>query len=223
MKTKILFADDEGHYRKLISAFLEKEGYEVILASNGREAIDKYFSIPDISLVILDVMMPKYNGYEVCDTIRAESDVKILMLTAMGEEHHEVDGFEKGADEYISKPFSYPILMARIKALLKHRVSNEELKIGEEIVVVPISNELILNNKTYQLTNKETELLVLLFENKGLVLTREKLLNSVWGYDYDKDPRTLDTHIKSLRSKMGSNNYIKTVRGKGYMLIDEID
>ena len=194
-RIKILVVDDESRMRKLVKDFLVRENYEVIEAGDGEEALDKFYEDKDIALIVLDVMMPKLNGWEVCREVRQTSKVPVIMLTAKGDESDELNGFELGADEYISKPFSPKILVARVTALLRR--TN---KIGQEADV-----------------REEFELLEYFIDNQGVALSRERILNSVWSYDYFGDARTIDTHVKKLRSKMmDKGNYIKTVWGLGY-------
>ena len=217
---KILVVDDESRMRKLVHDFLAKAGYQILEAGDGAEALDIFFANNDIALVILDVMMPKLNGYEVLKEIRAYSKVPVVMLTARGEEHDELKGFELGVDEYISKPFSPKILVARVQALLRRNTGgtdNEVLEVGG-IVLNKSAHTVVIDGKDVDLSYKEFELLTYFMENKGIALSREKILNSVWNYDYFGDARTIDTHVKKLRSKMGEkgNEYIKTIWGMGY-------
>ena len=217
---KILVVDDESRMRKLVHDFLTKAGYIILEAEDGAQALDVFWANNDIALVILDVMMPKLDGYEVLKEIRSYSKVPVVMLTARGEEHDELKGFELGVDEYISKPFSPKILVARVQALLRRhaRVDDSEiLEIGG-IVLDKSAHTVTINGKDVELSYKEFELLTYFMENKGLALSREKILNSVWNYDYFGDARTIDTHVKKLRSKMGEkgNEYIKTIWGLGY-------
>lgn len=215
---KILVVDDESRMRKLVHDFLAKAGYQILEAEDGAEALDIYFANSDIALVILDVMMPKLNGYEVLKEIRAYSKVPVVMLTARGEEHDELKGFELGVDEYISKPFSPKILVARVLALLRRNKENtgsEVLEVGD-IRLDKAAHTVTIAGKDVELSYKEFELLTYLMENKGIALSRERILNSVWNYDYFGDARTIDTHVKKLRSKLGECDYIKTVWGLGY-------
>ena len=218
-KVKILVVDDESRMRKLVRDFLVKKDYAVVEAADGQEAIDIFFEQQDISLVILDVMMPKMDGWEVLKEIRAYSKVPVIMLTAKGDESDELSGFELGVDEYISKPFSPKILVARVDALLRRsNLINEEAKLEyKEIVLDKASHTVTVSGKNIELSFKEFELLAYFMENKGLALSREKILNHVWNYDYFGDARTIDTHVKKLRSKMGEcGDYIKTIWGMGY-------
>lgn len=227
MKQKILVVDDEARLRKLVHDFLVRADYEVLEASDGNEALDLFYANNDISLIILDVMMPHKNGYQVLSEIREESDVPVIMLTARGEEEDELLGFSSGADEYISKPFSPKVLVARVGALLK-RSSGGESQPSSNISIGGIelsvdAHEVHIDGKLIELSVKEFELLEFFIRNKGLALSREKILNSVWDYDYFGDARTIDTHVKKLRSKMGDKgSYIKTIWGMGYKFeIDE--
>ena len=220
---KILVVDDESRMRKLVHDFLAKAGYQVLEAEDGVEAVDIFFSRKDISLIILDVMMPKMDGYQVLKEIRNYSKVPVMMLTARAEEHDELKGFELGVDEYISKPFSPKILVARVEALLRRnreRASDDILEING-IVVNKSAHTVAVDGVSIDLSYKEFELLTYFMENKGLALSREKILNSVWNYDYFGDARTIDTHVKKLRSKMGEKgDYIKTIWGMGYKFED---
>ena len=214
---KILVVDDEARMRKLVNDFLTKSGYEVIEASDGEEAIDIFFEKNDIDMVVLDVMMPKMDGWQVLEQIRRFSTVPIIMLTARAEEKDELLGFKMGVDEYISKPFSPKILVARIEAILKRNNNFEEtIEIGG-ITIDKTAHQVIIEGENIELSYKEFELLSYFVANKGIALSREKILNSVWNYDYFGDARTIDTHVKKLRSKMGSKGeYIKTIWGMGY-------
>lgn len=216
---KILIVDDESRMRKLVGDFLIKKGYSVVEAEDGVRALDVFFDNNDISLIILDVMMPKLDGFEVLKQIREYSKVPVIMLTAKGEEHDELKGFESGADEYISKPFSPKILVARVEALLRRsNLIGEELNLEEGgIVIDKAAHVVTIDGKVIDLSFKEFELLTYFMENKSIALSREKILNHVWNYDYFGDARTIDTHVKKLRSKMGDKgDYIKTVWGMGY-------
>lgn len=218
-KLKILVVDDESRMRKLVRDFLVKQDFEVIEAADGEEALDKFYADKEIALIILDVMMPKMNGWDVCKEIRETSNVPIIMLTAKGEESDELLGFDIGADEYISKPFSPKILVARVEAILRRtgkKAEEEVLEIGG-IVIDRLAHQVKADGKELELSYKEFELLTYFIENKGIALSREKILNHVWNYDYFGDARTIDTHVKKLRSKLGSRGeYIKTIWGMGY-------
>ena len=215
---KILMVDDEARMRKLVKDFLAIKGYKVIEAEDGEQAVDIFFKEKDIGLVILDVMMPKMDGWEVCRTLRRYSQVPIIMLTARSEERDELLGFELGVDEYISKPFSPKILVARIEAILRRgNAGTGEILEAAGIRVDKDAHEASVDGQPVDLSNKEFELLTYFMENQGMALSREKILNNVWNYDYFGDARTIDTHVKKLRSKMGEKGeYIKTIWGMGY-------
>ena len=215
---KVLMVDDEERMRKLVKDFLTIKGYRVLEAGDGEEAIDIFFKEKDISLVILDVMMPKMDGWEVCRTIRKYSQVPIIMLTARGEEQDELQGFSLGVDEYISKPFSPKILVARVEAILRRSstMSQEVIDVGG-IHIDKSAHQVLVDGKNVDLSYKEFELITYFAENQGIALSREKILNNVWNYDYFGDARTIDTHVKKLRSKLGDKgDYIKTIWGMGY-------
>lgn len=215
---KILVVDDEQRMRKLVRDFLVKKGFQVLEASNGEEAIDVFFSEKNIELVILDVMMPKMDGWAVCREIRQYSQVPIVMLTAKSGEKDELLGFELGVDEYISKPFSPKVLVARVEAILRRTGASTEdiLEIGG-ITLDKSAHEVTIDGNKLELSFKEFELLTYFIDNKGIALSREKILNNVWNYDYYGDARTIDTHVKKLRNKMGDKgSYIKTIWGMGY-------
>lgn len=215
---KILVVDDEARMRKLVKDFLLIKGFQVIEAENGEEAVDIFFEQKDIALILLDVMMPKMDGWEVCKTIRQYAQVPIVMLTARSEERDELQGFKLGVDEYISKPFSPKILVARVEALLRRSqgASDESVDMGG-IRIDKAAHEVTIEGTTIDLSYKEFELLTYFVENQGLALSREKILNNVWNYDYFGDARTIDTHVKKLRSKMGKKgDCIKTIWGMGY-------
>ena len=216
---KILVVDDESRMRKLVRDFLTKDGYIVIEAEDGQQALDIFYEDNDIALIILDVMMPKRDGWEVCREIRESSKVPIIMLTARGEERDELLGFELGVDEYISKPFSPKILAARVSAILRRTGQTQDNDITEVggIEVNKVAHTVKVDGKEIELSYKEFELLSYFIENKGVALSREKILNSVWNYDYFGDARTIDTHVKKLRSKLGDKgDMIKTIWGMGY-------
>ena len=220
-KCKILIVDDESRMRKLVKDFLVKSEYQVLEAENGEEALDVFFAQNDIDLVILDVMMPKMDGWQVCREIRAVSKVPIIMLTAKSDERDELLGFELGVDEYISKPFSPKILVARVEAILRRAAQfSAETRLSAGGIEVDKSAHIVtIDGKEVDLSFKEFELLVYFMENQGIALSREKILNSVWNYDYFGDARTIDTHVKKLRSKLGDKGeMIKTIWGLGYKL-----
>lgn len=216
---KILVVDDESRMRKLVKDFLSKKNFQVLEAGDGEEAMDVFYKEKDIALIILDVMMPKMDGWEVCREVRKNSKVPIIMLTARGDERDELLGFELGVDEYISKPFSPKILVARVEAILRRSGQNsqEEVISAGGITIDKAAHQASVDGKIMELSYKEFELLTYFLENEGIALSREKILNSVWNYDYFGDARTIDTHVKKLRSKMGDKgDYIKTVWGMGY-------
>ena len=217
-KTKILVVDDESRMRKLVKDFLVRSNYDVIEAENGEQALDIFFQTKGIEMIILDIMMPKIDGWQVCREIRQYSDVPIIMLTAKGDEKDELLGFELGVDEYISKPFSPKILVARVEAVLRRTASTDEevIEIGG-ITLDKAAHQLKIDNVAIDLSYKEFELLTYFVINEGVALSREKILNNVWSYDYFGDARTIDTHVKKLRSKMGDKGkLIKTIWGLGY-------
>ena len=222
---KILVVDDESRMRKLVKDFLTKKNFQVLEAGNGEEAMDIFYEEKDIALIILDVMMPKMDGWEVCREIRKNSKVPIIMLTARSDERDELLGFDLGVDEYISKPFSPKILVARVEAILRRTGQNnpEDVISAGGIVIDKAAHLATVDGKPMEISFKEFELLTYFLENQGIALSREKILNSVWNYDYFGDARTIDTHVKKLRSKMGDKGeYIKTVWGMGYKFeVDE--
>ncbi|MBU9738144.1 response regulator transcription factor [Diplocloster agilis] len=218
-RLKILVVDDESRMRKLVSDFLTKQNYEVLEAEDGAQAIDLFFKVKDIALIILDVMMPKMDGWQVCREIRQYSRVPIIMLTARADERDELQGFELGVDEYVTKPFSPKILVARVEAILRRAnaiVSDDILSAGG-IEVNKAAHIVTIDGSAVELSYKEFELLTYFMENQGRALSREKILNNVWNYDYFGDARTIDTHVKKLRSKLGGKgDFIKTIWGMGY-------
>lgn len=219
-KIKILVVDDESRMRKLVRDFLVREDYEVLEAGDGEAALDIFYQEKNIALIILDVMMPKMNGWDVCREVRETSKVPIIMLTAKGDEEDELTGFELGVDEYISKPFSPKILVARVGAILRRSGNAPEegklLSIGG-IVIDQTAHTVTVDGRQIELSFKEFELLTYFMENEGIALSREKILNHVWNYDYFGDARTIDTHVKKLRAKIGEKgDYIKTIWGMGY-------
>lgn len=219
-KIKILVVDDESRMRKLVKDFLVRENYEVLEAGDGEEALDIFYREKDIALLILDVMMPKINGWNVCREIRETSKVPIIMLTAKAEEEDELNGFDLGVDEYISKPFSPKILVARVGAILRRsqKTGTEEKHLAAGGIVIDRSAHMVtVDGERVDLSFKEFELLTYFVENQGIALSREKILNHVWNYDYFGDARTIDTHVKKLRAKIGKKgDYIKTIWGMGY-------
>ena len=216
---KILVVDDESRMRKLVKDFLTKKGVTVIEAGDGEEAVDKFFEVKDIALIILDVMMPKMDGWQVCREIRQYSKVPIIMLTAKSDEKDELQGFDLGVDEYITKPFSPKILVARVEAILRRSnvlAADDTMEAGG-IELNKAAHEVLIDGKSVELSYKEFELLAYFMSNQGVALSRERILNNVWNYDYFGDARTIDTHVKKLRSKLGAKGeYIKTIWGMGY-------
>ncbi len=220
-RLKVLMVDDESRMRKLVRDFLMKKGYEVLEAEDGEKAMDIFFQIKDIALIVLDVMMPKMDGWQVCREVRAHSDVPIIMLTARGDERDELQGFQLGVDEYVTKPFSPSILVARIEAILRRtgQGSQESTLTCGAIELNKTAHIVKIEDGEVDLSYKEFELLSYFMENKGIALSREKILNNVWNYDYFGDARTIDTHVKKLRSKLGaSGDMIKTIWGMGYKM-----
>ncbi len=218
-RLKILVVDDESRMRKLVRDFLVKGSYDVVEAEDGSAALDIFYEQKDIALIILDVMMPKIDGWEVCREIRSHSKVPIIMLTAKGDERDELQGFQLGVDEYISKPFSPKILVARVEAILRRtkQTSSDEVMEAGGIQLNKSAHMVLIDGKQVDLSYKEFELMAYFMENKGIALSREKILNNVWNYDYFGDARTIDTHVKKLRSKMGvKGDMIKTIWGMGY-------
>ncbi|MDP5275592.1 response regulator transcription factor [Chengkuizengella axinellae] len=220
MDRTILFVEDEERLREIGVDYFSSEGFTVLEAGDGKQALE-LFEVNHVDLLILDVMLPELDGWAVCKRIRNESDVPIIMLTARTEEEDKLMGFDLGADEYVTKPFSPKVLVARAKTLIKRAEgtignNNEKIKLND-IEINKKSRQVKVENRELTLTHKEYELLVYLIENKGIVLTREKLLNQVWGYDFFGDLRTVDTHIKKIRSKLGQKaKFIKTVIRTGY-------
>ena len=225
-KLKILVVDDESRMRKLVRDFLVKKDYEVLEAGDGVEALDLFFARQDISLVILDIMMPRMDGWQTCREIRSYSKVPIIMLTAKSDEKDELQGFELGVDEYITKPFSPKILVARVEAILRRAnliVPEEVIRVGG-IEIDKAAHLVRIDGENVDLSYKEFELLTYFAENQGIALSRERILNNVWNYDYFGDARTIDTHVKKLRSKMGEKgNLIKTIWGMGYKFSETLD
>lgn len=218
-KIKILVVDDESRMRKLVKDFLEREGFEVLEAGGGMEAMEIFYEEKEIALIILDVMMPKMDGWQVCREVRQSSKVPIIMLTARSEERDELQGFDLGIDEYISKPFSPKILVARVEAVLRrtHGIDASSVMDAGGIEIDKSAHMVKIDGKEIDLSFKEFELLTYFVENQGIALSREKILNNVWNYDYFGDARTIDTHVKKLRNKLGDKgNYIKTIWGMGY-------
>ncbi len=223
-RLKILVVDDESRMRKLVRDFLIKSGYDVIEAGDGEEALDIFFKEKEIALIVLDVMMPKMDGWQVCREIRSYSKAPIIMLTARADEQDELQGFQLGVDEYVTKPFSPKILVARIEAILRrtNQAVNEEVMSCSGIEMDKAAHQVKIDGKPIELSYKEFELLAYFLENRGIALSRERILNNVWNYDYFGDARTIDTHVKKLRSKMGEKGeLIKTIWGMGYKLEED--
>ncbi len=216
-KDKILIVDDETRMRKLIGDFLVANDFDIVEAADGEEALKVFYETKGISLIVLDVMMPKLDGYGTLKMIRKDSKVPVVMLTAKGEENDQIKGFQAGADDYVQKPFSPKVLVARINAILKRNdTSNENVEIGG-IKIDKTAHQVFVDDKPVDFSFKEFELIDYLIENKGIALTREKILNAVWNFDYYGDARTVDTHIKKVRAKLGKKgDYIKTLWGFGY-------
>jgi DNA-binding response OmpR family regulator len=213
---RILIVEDESRMRRLISDYLKKEGYTIVEAEDGRKALDIFNNV-EINLIILDIMMTEYDGWTVCREIRKSSKAPIIMLTARSEESDELFGFELGADEYITKPFSPKILVARVKALLRRSYMENEKISYNGLEIDTNGHRVLIEEKEIEMTPKEYELLHFMVQNEGKALTREQILNGVWGYDYYGDLRTVDTHVKRLRTKLrNKNSYIQTIRGVGY-------
>jgi DNA-binding response OmpR family regulator len=216
---KILIADDEERWRRLVGDFLRNEGYKIVEASNGQEAVEMVSQDSDICLVILDIMMPVMDGIQACEAIRDFSDVPIIMLTAKNDEDSEVLGFGCGADEYIAKPVKFPVFIARVKALLKRSVSLHAMVEVAGICIDPDAHTVTVDGQEIALTPREFELLLYVAQNKNIALSRQQILSAVWNFDYFGDARTVDTHVKNLRMKLGSRgSALKTVRGRGYKL-----
>ena len=218
-KLKILVVDDESRMRKLVRDFLVKQDFDVLEAGDGEEAVDIFFKEKDIALIILDVMMPKMDGWQVCREIRNYSKVPIIMLTAKGDERDELQGFDLGVDEYITKPFSPKILVARVEAILRRSnlLTNDDVIAAGGIELNKAAHQVKIDGQEIELSYKEFELLTYFMENQGIALSREKILNNVWNYDYFGDARTIDTHVKKLRSKLSEKGeMIKTIWGMGY-------
>ncbi len=218
-RVKVLVVDDESRMRKLVRDFLMRDNFDVLEAGDGEEALDLFYREKDIALIILDIMMPKINGWDVCREIRETSKTPIIMLTAKGDENDELQGFELGVDEYIAKPFSPRILVARVEAILRRasHMAEEECAQAGGIVMDKAAHLVTVDGERVELSYKEFELLSYFIENQGIALSREKILNHVWNYDYFGDARTIDTHVKKLRNKLGKRgSYIRTIWGMGY-------
>ena len=215
MKIKVLLVEDDSNLRRLVKDYLIAENFSVTEAEDGKKALTLFFAL-EFDLVLLDVMLPFYNGFEILKEIRKQSNLPVVMLTAKGEEYDQLEGFNNGADEYITKPFSPKLLIARVKKLLERSGALSNSFSYNSLSVNFDSMEVLINNSVVQLSPKEFDLLSAFIENKNIVLTRERLLDKVWGFDYFGDFRTVDTHIKRLRHKIGED-FIKTVRGSGYI------
>lgn len=219
MEITVLIADDDDSFRKLLTDILKKEGYHVIAAKDGREALDIFYEQnTGIDLVILDVMMPKLDGWEAAAEIRQNSDVALMMLTALGDGVSEIKGLNVGADDYIAKPFRYGVFLARVRSLTRKAREKKSSVISiKDLTVIRHEHRVLVGERELALSNKEYQLLLLLVTNKNMVLTREQMIRNVWGYDFDGDIRTIDTHVKTLRAKLGdAGKYIETIRGAGY-------
>ena len=222
-KIKVLVVDDESRMRKLVSDFLTRDGYEVIEAGDGEEAVEIFFQNKDIAVILLDVMMPKMNGWQVLKTIREYSQVPVIMLTAKGSEYDTVLGLDSGADDYIAKPFRMMELISRVRAALRRSDPKEQERVKEyqfgKIYVCPSRHIVSVDGKEISLTLKEFELLCVLLSEQETVFSRSKLLDRIWGYEFDGESRTVDVHVRTLRQKLGdAGDCIKTVRGVGYKI-----
>ena len=218
-RLKILVVDDESRMRKLVRDFLTRSNYTVLEAENGKDALDIFYAEKDLALIVLDVMMPEVNGFDVLREIRSSSDIPVIMLTARSDEQDELQGFDTGADEYISKPFSPKILVARVEAILRRsgKMETEQVLSYNGIEINKAAHNVHIDGKEVELSYKEFELLTYFMENHGIALSRENILNNVWDYDYFGDARTIDTHVKKLRGKLGDKGEcIKTIWGMGY-------
>lgn len=215
---KILIADDETRITDLISDFLKASGFIPVVANDGQQAISIFNNTPDLAVAVLDIMMPEKDGWEVCREIRKRSSLPVIMLTARSEEFDQLMGFESGADDYVTKPFSPAVLIKRIEALVRRSAENKKPAASQELFIDKDAYVAYLNGEALHLTLKEFEILVYLTEHKSHVLTRDQILNAVWGYDYDGDNRTVDSHVARLRTKLGDygNNHLKTIYGLGY-------
>ncbi len=222
---KILVADDEARIRRLVCDFLKNSGYETVEAVDGKDAVEKFFACGDISLVICDIMMPEADGWEVCSKIRESSTVPFLMLTARSQEFDELRSFESGADDFVTKPFSPVVLVKRVEALLKRTQNTSAAKpkdiisISGLIIDIP-AHKITINGEALELTVKEHNILVKLAGNTGRIYSREQLLDSIWGVDFIGDPRTVDSHVARLRTKLGiwGETHLRTVYGVGYKI-----
>lgn len=218
MAVSLLVADDDDLLRNLVKEVLEDEGYQVYAAADGQETVDIFWEHPEIALVILDIMMPKMDGIEVLQEIRERTDIPVLMLTALGDSSSELSCLRNGASDFVSKPFHYDILVERVKNLLRlTKAQNlEKMELGM-LEIDPVAHKVFVQKEEIILNNKEFQLLEFLVNNQNIVLSREKILGRIWGYDYEGDIRTIDTHVKMLRANLKeAGSYIKTIRGVGY-------
>lgn len=218
MAVSLLVADDDDLLRNLVKEVLEDEGYQVYAATDGQETVDIFWEHPEIALVILDIMMPKMDGIEVLQEIRERTDIPVLMLTALGDSSSELSCLRNGASDFVSKPFHYDILVERVKNLLRlTKAQNlEKMELGM-LEINPVAHKVFVQKEEIILNNKEFQLLEFLVSNQNIVLSREKILDRIWGYDYEGDIRTIDTHVKMLRANLKeAGSYIKTIRGVGY-------
>lgn len=225
--SKIIIADDEELIRKLVRDFLKKSGYTVVEAADGQQALDLFYENTDTSLLILDIMMPERDGWEVCREIRKTSSVPIILLTARSQDFDQITGFEAGADDYVTKPFSPVVLVKRVEALLRRNSVQDSSKTNNYwgLVIDPVAHEVKVNSEEIPLTLKEFSILQKLFENIGRVYSREQLLDDIWGFNYFGDTRTVDSHVARLRTKLGKwgNDHLKTVYGVGYKIQEHSD
>lgn len=225
-KDTVLVVDDDNRIRQMVSMFLRSNGFDVIEAADGQAALDEFYKNSSrIDLILLDIMLPKRDGLSVLNELRTGSMVPVILVTAKDEEYDQLAGFRAGADDYVSKPFSPSVLLARINSVMRRtsvKNRNDKLECGP-MIINNLSKSVKISGKTVALTQKEFDLIHYLVSNKGLVLSRDQILNAVWSYDYDGDPRTVDTHIKQLRAKLGiMSKCIKTIHGTGYMFgVDE--
>lgn len=218
MAVSLLVADDDDLLRNLVKEVLEDEGYQVYAAADGQETVDIFWEHPEIALVILDIMMPKMDGIEVLQEIRERTDIPVLMLTALGDSSSELSCLRNGASDFVSKPFHYDILVERVKNLLRlTKAQNlEKMELGM-LEIDPVAHKVFVQKEEIILNNKEFQLLEFLVNNQNIALSREKILDRIWGYDYEGDIRTIDTHVKMLRANLKeAGSYIKTIRGVGY-------
>lgn len=224
MEIKVLIVDDDPRFRELVADIMKKQGYQPVEVRDGQEAIETLIRLKDeIDLVILDVMMPVLDGWEVLKALREFSEVPVIMLTALGDDRHVVFGLEEGADDYISKPFSYEVFVARVKALLRKAALEKQSEItAGGIRIVQVNHKVFADGREVELNRKEYNLLLYLIKNKNQVLSRDRLLDALWGHDFEGGARTIDTHVKTIRAKLaGCGSQIRTVRGSGYRFAEE--